>query len=206
MWQPSRSSRSHWDGSSAPVFEWRIRPHVLSESKERGLQPPSQSQSLVGFLERFGQLSVGSIAQLPPNGQPGWVSTQPTFTFPDHGGTTIQSGASASFHSAQRRLHQNLSHRGWSIGMKAPTGTGVSQQQGPLGQSSPEWRRETLLLPRLTPPPRQPPARLPPVNQIPSGWAFYPREGWVQYQWMQACPHSTAGTTNCHSPMAQSDF
>lgn len=81
------------------VFEWRAtRPLKLREFREWGLPSPSRSHSLSGLLERFGQLSMGSIAQLPPSGQPGWALAQPTFTFPDQGSMTVQSGASASFH------------------------------------------------------------------------------------------------------------
>lgn len=149
------------------AFKWReTRSHELSESREWGLQSPSQSQSLVGLLERFGQLSMGNITQLPPRRLPGWILTQPMFTFPGQGGMTVWSGVSVLFHLAQCGSHLNLPHRVQSTRMTAPTGTGASQQQGPQGQSSLILWREMLLLLRLNTPPHQPPPRLPLADQI----------------------------------------
>lgn len=84
------------------VFEWRAtRSLDLSESRKWDILPPSRSQSLAGLPKRFGKLSVSSLVQLPPNGQPGLVLVQPMFTFLSQGNMTSQSGISSSFHSAQ---------------------------------------------------------------------------------------------------------
>lgn len=135
----------------AQAFEWRVtRPPEPSDSREWVLLPPSQSQLLAGLLEQFDQLSMGSIAQPPPTGQPGWVLAQPMFTFLGPGTMTIQSGALASFHSVRSGSHLSLSCRAWSTGMTAPAGIGAAPQQGLLRHSNLGLRGETLGL--LRPP------------------------------------------------------
>lgn len=59
-------------------------------------------------------------------------------------------------------------------------------QQGLLGQSSPGIQGELLGLPRPNIHPHQPVIKLPPAKQIPPGWAFYPSQGRMQYQWILA--------------------
>ncbi|KAG8139718.1 hypothetical protein E2320_002467 [Naja naja] len=84
------------------VFEWRaMRPLDFSESRKWGIQPPSRSQNLEGLPKRFGQLSISSLGQHPPGGQPVLILAQLTFTFPSQGNMTAQSGDSSSFHSVQ---------------------------------------------------------------------------------------------------------
>lgn len=80
------------------VFEWRVnRPLELSKSREWNFLLPSRSQSLAGLPERFGQLSISIVIQLPPSGQPSWVLAQLMFTFPSQGNVTGQADRTLAF-------------------------------------------------------------------------------------------------------------
>ncbi|XP_058032369.1 uncharacterized protein LOC131194853 [Ahaetulla prasina] len=143
--------------SSQP--HWRtVKPGKSGESLDWDLRNPLKSQSLLDLPETFERLEVRPrISSAHPPREP---LAQPKFTFPP---TREGEITEAQSRSDERRRTSLPSFR--RQGVQAAPGTwGESQLPPPIDFS------------------RQQRPTLPPAASIPPGWAFYPGQGWIQYQ------------------------
>lgn len=114
------------------------------------------------------------------------VDLAPLTTFPSQDTSAQLSEASASFYSAPSGSLHSLLHWALATGATATMGIGLVQQQGFLSQPGVVLQGPQQVLWRPSALPQQPAFRLPPADQIPPSWAFYPGQGWVEYQWTPA--------------------